>query len=248
MIAVNESRRASAPPRTSLTAGCYRARVDIAVVIPALDEQEWIEGTIASARAPGVEILVVDGGSRDATAERARAAGARVIASERGRARQLDVGARGTEADVLLFLHADTRLSPGWAVALRGALRDPGVVGGAFRFRFDRRTPRLRFVELGARLRVALFGLPYGDQALFVRRGVLAEIGGVPQVPIMEDLDLVRALRRRGRLARLPLPATTSARRYEAGGVLRTMLRHWVAATAWALGADRARVAAWYRR
>jgi len=131
---------------------------------------------------------------------------------------------------------------------VRAALRDPDCVGGAFRFRFDERTPALRFVEWGARLRGALLTLPYGDQALFVRRATLEAIGGVPQVPVMEDLDLVREMKRRGRVVLLELEAVTSARRYRARGALRTWLRHSAAAAAWALGVDRARVAAWVRR
>lgn len=220
----------------------------LSVVIPALDEGGHIEAALASASAPGVEVLVVDGGSRDDTVARARRAGARVLSTTPGRARQLDVGARAATGEVLLFLHADTVLPQGFEAAVFRSLEDPAVSGGAFRFRFDRRSLPLRIVEWGARLRVALFRLPYGDQALFLRRSVLESLGGVPQVPIMEDLDLVRAMRRAGRLALLPLPAVTSCRRYEAGGVLRTMLRHWAAAAAWAIGADRARVAAWYRR
>lgn len=220
----------------------------LSVVIPALDEGERIEAALASATAPGVEVVVVDGGSRDDTVARAKRGGARVLASPPGRARQLDAGARAASGDVLLFLHADTRLPEGYREAVERALLDPGVSGGAFRFAFDRRSPGLRFVAWGVRLRVALFRLPYGDQALFLRREVLEAMGGVPQVPIMEDLDLVRALRRRGRLEILPLAATTSARRYEARGVLRTMLRNWLAAAAWAAGLDRGRVAAWYRR
>ncbi len=220
----------------------------LSVVIPALDEGGRIEEALASASAPGVEVLVVDGGSRDDTADRARGRGARVLVSPPGRARQLDAGARAAGGDVLLFLHADTRLAPGYDAAVTRAMADPAVAGGAFRFRFDRRSVALRVVEWGARLRVALLRMPYGDQAIFVRRRVLDALGGVPQVPIFEDLDLVRAIRRAGRLALLPLPATTSARRYEAGGVLRTMLRNWVAAAAWLAGADRARVAAWYGR
>jgi hypothetical protein len=149
---------------------------------------------------------------------------------------------------VLLFLHADTTLPAGFDQAIAQALRDPGVVGGAFRLRFDRRTPGLRLIEWGARLRVALFRMPYGDQALFVRRRTLEEIGGVPQAPIMEDLDLVKAMKRRGRLALLPLDAVTSARRYLERGPMRTALRHLVALAAWALRVDRARVAAWYGR
>jgi rSAM/selenodomain-associated transferase 2 len=222
--------------------------VRIAVVIPTLQEQDRIAHAIESARAPGVEIIVADGGSRDATRERAVAAGARVVAAEPGRARQLSAGARATEAEVILFLHADTRLAPGWADAVSAALADPDVVGGAFGFRFAEPGLALRLVEWGVRARLALAGLPYGDQALFARRSALEAIGGVPDVPIMEDLDLVRALRRRGRLALLKLPATTSARRYLERGVARTVAKNALALLGWALGLDRARIAAWYRR
>lgn len=218
------------------------------MVIPALDEAERVAGAVESARAPGVEVLVVDGGSADATASVAAAAGARVVASARGRALQLARGAREARGEAILFLHADTTLPTGWAPAVRAALRDPAVVGGAFRLRFDQRSAGLRAIEWGARLRALLFRLPYGDQAIFLRRSTLEAIGGVPQAPAMEDLDLVVALRRRGRLALLRLPVTTSARRYLSGGVARTMARHWLAAGAWRLGVDRARVAAWVRR
>jgi rSAM/selenodomain-associated transferase 2 len=222
--------------------------VRIAVVIPTQNEADRVEHAIESARAAGVEIIVVDGGSRDATRERAVAAGARVLNVAPGRARQLDAGAKATQADVILFLHADTKLSPGWADALRAALADPAVVGGAFAFRFAEPGRSLRVVEWGVRVRLALAGLPYGDQALFVRRSVLDAIGGVPQAPILEDVDLVRALERHGRLALLPLPAVTSARRYLERGVFRTVARNTLALLAFALGLDRARLAAWYRR
>lgn len=241
----------------------------LAVVIPALDEVAQIRGAIASAQRassseesgeseeserpqdaedPEVEIIVVDGGSEDGTPRRAERSGARVVRSEPGRARQLGAGVQASRSDVIVFLHADTLLPKGFAGAIREALRDPAVVGGAFRFRFDRRTPALRWIEWGVRLRVALFRMPYGDQALFVRRSTLEAIGGVPQAPIMEDLDLVKAMKSQGRLALLPLPAVTSARRYLERGPLRTLARHWLALAAWTLGVDRARVAAWYRR
>jgi rSAM/selenodomain-associated transferase 2 len=225
--------------------------VRFSVVIPAWNEAERIEATVRSAVATDVEVMVVDGGSGDATASRAAGAGARVVTSERGRAVQLARGASAARGDVLVFLHADTALPVGWPEAVATALADPAVVGGAFSFRFERGgSTRLGFalalVEWGARLRVALFGFPYGDQALFVRRGALDAAGGVPQTPFMEDLDLVAALRRQGRLALLALPAVTSARRYRARGPLRAMLRNWAAVLAWWLGLDRARVAAWY--
>jgi rSAM/selenodomain-associated transferase 2 len=223
--------------------------VQLTVVIPALDEAEQITGAVASAsRTAGCEVIVVDGGSRDGTPQRAAAAGARVVAAPRGRARQLAAGARLAKGDTILFLHADTRLPEGWEGAVRSALADPRVVGGAFQFRFETRSPMLRFIEFGARLRFRLLRLPYGDQALFMRSSVLESLGGIPQVEILEDLDLVRALKRRGRIACLALPATTSARRYLAAGPLRTMLRNWAAVVGWRMGVPRHRIAGWVRR
>ena len=227
---------------------CYRRSVKLAVVIPALDEHGGIAPSVQSAQLPGVEVLVVDGGSRDGTAELARGLGVRVLDAPKGRARQLSAGARAAAGNVLLFLHADSRLPAEWPSAVRAALADPEVAGGFFDLCFDERTFALRLVEWGARLRVALFSLPYGDQAIFVRREVLEETGGVPMVPLMEDLDLVQAIKTRGRLARVPLPVVTSARRYRAAGVLPTMLRHWLALIAWRLGIDRRRLARWYAR
>jgi rSAM/selenodomain-associated transferase 2 len=222
--------------------------VKLAVVIAALDEAEHVAASVRSARVPDVEVLVVDGGSRDDTVPRARAAGARVLVAPPGRGRQLRAGAEASGGDAVVFLHADTRLPPGWAGAVRAALADPRAAGGSFALRFDARSPGLRVVEWGAALRRRLLGLPYGDQAPFARRSALAAIGGVPDAPFMEDLDLVRRLRCHGRLVRLSLPVATSARRYQARGVLRTMLRNWAALAAWRLGLDRERVAAWYRR
>jgi len=248
----------------------YRAPVKLSVVIPALDEAEHIEAAVLSAlpeaatsvahgtptRAgvpdPGaevdLEVWVVDGGSADSTRERAARAGARVIESPPGRATQLERGARASAGEVLLFLHADTRLPRGWARSVERALRDERVVGGAFGFGFDEQSPALRFIEFGARLRNRLFALPYGDQALFVRRRVLEALGGVPQTPILEDLELVVALKRRGRLALLPERVRTSARRYRAGGPLRTMFLHWGLGALWALGVPSQRIASWARR
>lgn len=227
---------------------CYRACVKIAVVIPALDEATQIQEAIASATATGVEVVVVDGGSEDATPQRARAAGARVLHAGRGRARQLRAGVEESESEVILFLHADTRLPPAWERAVRGALEDPEVVGGAFRLRFDERGLGQRVLEAGVRVRIAIFGLPYGDQALFVRRRVLDEIGGVPDVPVMEDLDLVVALKSRGRLAMLALEATSSARRYRERGLWRSAFANVLALLGWWVGLDRVRIASWLGR
>jgi rSAM/selenodomain-associated transferase 2 len=224
--------------------------VKIAVVIPALDEAHDIGSAVLSARAGEAEIVVVDGGSSDDTRSLARAAGARVIESPPGRARQLQAGVAATEesgTEAVLFLHADTRLSPGWERAVARALSDRRVAGGAFRLHFDGDSTGLRLLEWGVRLRVAVFRLPYGDQAIFARRTVLQEIGGVPMAGFMEDLDLVQALKQRGRLVCLSDAVTTSPRRYQNDGVIRTTARHLLAATAWSLGIDRDRIERWVR-
>jgi len=218
------------------------------VVIPALNEASRVVAAVESARLPGVEIVVADGGSWDGTRELAVAAGARVVSGAAGRSEQLAAGVRASGGDAIILLHADSRLPAGFDRAVSSALEDPRTVGGAFRLRFDEAGWALRFIEWGARLRIRLFGLPYGDQALFVRRRTLDAIGGIPRAPIMEDLDLAKAMRARGRLALLDLPVTTSARRYCAGGVARTWLRNVLAAAAWFFDVDRQRVANWYHR
>ena len=220
----------------------------IAVVIPTLDEADEIAGAIQSASGPDIEIRVVDGGSRDGTVDVARTLGVHVISSAPGRARQLQAGFECTRAAAVVFLHADTRLPEGYDREISAALSDPDTVGGAFRFGFDRVDGLgLKLVEAGARLR-SLLGWPYGDQALFVRRSVLASLGGIPQVSLMEDLDLVRLLRRQGRFVALAHSVETSARRYRDRGVVRTVLRNAIAVTGWCLGADRDRIQNWVAR
>ena len=249
------------PSRSTPSEGgprCYASPVKLSVVIPALDEAEHIETTIlgaldssaptASSTGSAIEVLVVDGGSQDQTRQIADAAGARVIESEPGRARQLALGAATSRGEAILFLHADTRLPSGWSLAVRRALGDPGVAGGAFRLRFDERSPAMLWIEWFVRVRIALWRLPYGDQGLFVRRPVFEAIGGVPQVPLMEDLDLVARIKERGRFVMLRESVVTSARRYRERGVLRTLIHHWVALAGWRAGIDRDRLAHWMGR
>lgn len=220
----------------------------ISVVVPTLDEQEAIVGALGCTRVEGVERVVVDGGSADETRARARTLGAeQVLCSAPGRAAQMEAGWRAASGQIVLFLHADTRLEPGWANAVRAVLARGEVAGGAFRLRFESDRPLYRVLERGVALRCRLGGPPYGDQALFVRREVLERSGGLRAVPIFEDLDLVRAIRSAGELVVLPLCATTSTRRYERRGPLRTVLRNLVAITAYLLSLDRTRVSRWYR-
>ncbi len=221
----------------------------ISVIIPALDEKPRLERALRSSRAAGVERIVVDGGSRDGTPELARRLGAeRVVDSSPGRSRQVARGFEISRGEVILILHADSRLEEGWDAELRDALADPGVAGGAFRLRFESERLAYRSLELGVMLRTRIWGLPYGDQGLFARRGVLEQPGALDPTPIFEDLDLARRIRARGRLALLRSCAYTSPRRYERNGIVRVLALNQLALGAYLLGLDRARVADWYRR
>lgn len=202
----------------------------ISVIIPALDEAGALPAVFAALRSqePPLEILVIDGGSRDDTCQVATAEpGVRVFASERGRATQMNAGARVAEGEILWFLHADCWPEPGAAAAIRRAMQDPRVSIGAFRFRLDGAHPLYRVYEFGVWLRTLLFRLPFGDQGLFLRRELFAEIGGYEAIPLFEDVRLVRAARRRGRMARVSMALPTSARRYEERGVVRTTLLNY---------------------
>jgi rSAM/selenodomain-associated transferase 2 len=225
------------------------AGLSISVVIPALNEQLEIERALASTRVPGVERIVVDGGSHDGTRETARfLAAERILEAPPGRARQIRTGYRAAKGDVILILHADSRLEAGWETAVRRALEDARVAGGAFRLGFESERLPYRLLEQAVLLRSTLARLPYGDQALFARREVMEAEGGVPPVPIFEDLDLVGMIRRSGRLVCLSETVWTSVRRYERNGVLRTVLRNNAALAAYGLGVPRDIVARWYRR
>jgi len=209
----------------------------ISVIIPTLNEQTGIVACLDRvSRAPGVEAIVVDGGSRDATVETARRTGAKVIAAPRGRACQMNAGAAASQGDILLFLHADTSLSPGWDSEVRRVLARPGVAAGAFAFRLDRRTAGLRFIELCVAWRCRLASMPYGDQGLFLRRDVFLAAGGFPDLPIMEDCELVRRLKKRGRIIVSPAPALTSARRWQQKGILATTAFNSLVVVAFYLG------------
>lgn len=148
------------------------------------------------------------------------------VEAPRGRARQMNAGAAVAHGDWLLFLHADTRLAPTWRAAIERAHADRRVSLGCFRFVLDSPSLAARAIEIGVRLRVRLFRLPYGDQALFVRREQFAELGGYTDLPIMEDVDLVRRLRATGRLYAASEEAVTSARRWEEDGWVRRTGRH----------------------
>ena len=209
------------------------------VIIPTLNEGQRIAETVRMALDTGVsEVIVADGGSADGTRREARSAGARVVKAPAGRGPQLNTGARAATGETLWFLHADCRLQPLSLWEIGQALRDEDVVGGAFQLRIEPSSPWLRFLALTANWRTRLFGKPYGDQAMFVRRGAFRAAGGFPDWPLMEDVELARRLRREGRLELLPLPSVSSARRWQSGGVLRTYLTMKMTLLGYYLGED----------
>lgn len=221
----------------------YQARVS--VIVPVLNEAEHIEACLQSVLdQPGeVEVVVVDGGSTDATPKIA-ARYARVLHSRRGRAVQMNAGAHIATGQVLVFLHSDSVLHPSALESMLHALADDCVAGGTFTLRFDTAHPLLRCYAWFTRLSSRWFR--YGDQGIFVHRAVWERLGGFRELPILEDMDLLRRLRQVGRLVVVRRPVTTSARRFRARGVIRQQLINGAILTGHTLGISPERLARWY--
>lgn len=220
----------------------------LSVIIPALNEAAHIEETILSVRSPDVEIIVVDGGSGDQTAERAEHAGAAVIKGARGRALQQNRGTAAAKGSVFLFLHADTLLPKDYVTQVFETLMDRRVALGAFRFKADLDRPLMRVIEFTTNLRARILRLPYGDQALFMRKPLFLAAGGFPEMPIAEDLFFVRLVSKQGRIAIAPAHAVTSSRRWKEVGFLRTTLINQFILAGFALGISPETLAALYYR
>jgi rSAM/selenodomain-associated transferase 2 len=221
----------------------------VSIVVPALDEAHGIgrmlEG-LAPLRAAGAEVLVVDGGSRDATRSIAAPLCDRVLAAPRGRASQMNAGARAARGEILAFVHADTRLPDGALASIRAALADGRHAWGRFDVRIEGRAPLLALVAAMMNLRSRATGIATGDQAMFARRAAFEAAGGFPEIPLMEDVALSKALKRVSPPACLRDRITTSGRRWERHGVLATIALMWRLRLAYALGADPHRLARRY--
>jgi rSAM/selenodomain-associated transferase 2 len=227
--------------------------VTIGVVIPTLNEAEALPLLLYDLRSlegvGPIHIVVADGGSTDETVPRALAGGADVVHASRGRARQLNAGARAVQGEWLLFLHADVRLAREAQRALLDAVQSASAVGAAvFRFAIDLPRRWKRFIELGQEVRERVWGLAYGDQGLLVRRELFEAVGGYPDIPLMEDVAIIRRLRRRTAIRRLPAALVTSGRRYVRDGVVRTWLKHTVLISLYLIGTSPARLARWRDR
>jgi rSAM/selenodomain-associated transferase 2 len=192
------------------------------------------------------EVIVSDGGSRDATVSIALDSGARLVRSKAGRGPQMNAGAAGAEGDILLFLHADTRLPDNFAERIRDALSEPETAGGAFSLKFQPITPLLRITEKTINWRTRYLSLPYGDQAYFVRTSLFRQMGGYADIPIMEDVEFLRRLKKRGKLAFISDPVESSSRLFRENGVIRTTLRNKVVFFGYLFGVSPARLRRMY--
>lgn len=220
----------------------------ISIIIPALNEEKMLGATLAGlANEPGIEVIVVDGGSTDQTKAVAEDYGGRVLNAAGGRARQMNTGAAQATGDILLFLHADTLLPHGFGEPVRAVLANRKIAAGAFRLAIDGPGFGLRFIETMANLRSRWLGLPYGDQAIFLKTALFRKLGGFPDQPIMEDFVLMRRLKSSGKITILPLAAMTAARRWQQLGLLKTTLINQAIVIAYLYGVSPDALVKWYR-
>jgi rSAM/selenodomain-associated transferase 2/rSAM/selenodomain-associated transferase 1 len=222
---------------------------NISAIVPTLNEEKNIMYSLESVQnVPGVEVIVVDGGSVDGTVNLVRSSGVRLLIATAGRAGQVNVGAAAANGDVLLFLHADTRLPAGFDQHVLDILARPDTVAGAFELGIEGEAFGLRIIETLANFRSRFFQLPYGDQAIFVKAALFHLLGGFPEMPIMEDYAFMRRVKRHGRVALAPALVGTSARRWLKLGILRTTLINQAVILGYYLGVEPGRLARWYRR
>ncbi|MGG6295496.1 TIGR04283 family arsenosugar biosynthesis glycosyltransferase [Leptolyngbya sp. AN02str] len=220
----------------------------VSVIIPVLNESATLANCLAYFRSvPEMEVIVVDGGSGDDTVAIAQSLGVQVMTSPPGRAHQMNAGAAIATGDTLLFLHADTRLPANAAQHIRQTLAQPGAIAGAFDLNIAGAGWGLRIVEWGVYWRSRLLQLPYGDQAIFLSKQTFEKMGGFVPIPLMEDFDLVQRLKQWGSVAIAPAAVTTSARRWQTLGTLRTTLLNQGIVLGYYLGVSPETLARWYR-
>lgn len=228
-----------APPTSSHT--------PISVILPVLNEEAGLSETLQALRrlAPD-EIVVVDGGSVDRTRDIAEREGALLVRSPAGRARQMNQGAGSASGEIVLFLHADTRLPPTALTDIRSALADDRCPGGRFDVALDGEGAIFKLIGALISLRSRWTKVATGDQAIFARRSVFEEIGGFPDIPIMEDIAFSRALKKKGRVACLRSRVVTSARRWEAEGIWMTIFKMWLLRLLFLAGVSPSRLKRFY--
>jgi rSAM/selenodomain-associated transferase 2 len=220
----------------------------LSIIIPVVNEADQIGKTLETLNyREGIEIIIVDGGSQDDTIAIANSFDTKVINTQPGRAHQMNAGAKVATGEMLLFLHGDTRLPPNFESAIYAALAPPQVVAGAFALKIDAPDRGLRWIEKLVNWRSRFLQMPYGDQAIFLKAEIFRQIEGFPEQPIMEDFELIRRLRRRGRIAIVPAPVVTSARRWKTLGILKTTLLNQGIILAYCWGVSPTTLVRWYR-
>lgn len=220
----------------------------ISVIIPTLNEAKTLAIALRTIQpAIDTEVIVVDGGSSDATVQIAKSLGASVISTIANRSRQMNAGAEAARGSILLFLHADTHLPKDFDSLIRQTLQRSAVVAGAFELKIDGKAFGLRVVEWGVKVRSHWCQMPYGDQAIFLKSSVFEAMGGFPDLPIMEDFELIRRLKQKGRIAIAPAEVVTSARRWQKLNIFRTTLINQLIILGYLLKVPPARLASWYR-
>ncbi len=223
----------------------------VSVIVPVLHEAVCIDRTLEQlclTIADPREIIVVDGDPRGDTLAAVTASGIKMLHASRGRGSQMNAGAAAAQGDILLFLHADTRLPEDAGRYIRTVCEAPDIAGGAFDLGID--SPRFvfRLIEKAASWRSRLTRIPYGDQAIFIKTAVFWQMNGFRPIPIMEDVDLMCRLKRQGhRLRFISRPVRTSARRWEAEGVLYATLRNYFLLVLFCLGVSPHRLQRYYR-
>ena len=226
-----------------------RKTSNISIIIPTRNEADSIGRLLPELLAiHGVELLVVDGGSTDNTVDVAKSLGAQVLSSSPGRAEQMNTGAEAAHGSILLFLHCDTKLAPGFVEQVGAALNQPEISAGAFQLSIDGKGFGLRVIEWLVNFRSKILQMPYGDQGIFVTTDIFFSVGTFPRQPIMEDFELMRRLRGRGKIKILPLHATTSARRWKKLGIMRTTVINQAIILGYLLGVHPEKLAGWYRK
>lgn len=222
--------------------------LSVTIVVPVRNEAANIVDAVRRLTRdfPDADVVVVDSGSEDGTAELA-ASYCRVLRSRPGRAVQMNAGAAATRSDVIWFVHADVEVDPGALEEMRNALRDARVVGGGLSLRFDRRSRGLDYLAWSSTRRARHLHQIFGDQAMFVRRRIFDELGGFPDLAIMEDLELSRRLARLGRVAVLDATATASARRFAEHGTWSLIAYMQYLKLLYFVGVDPEGIAARYR-